>query len=30
MAIINFGGSKETVVKRKEFSLSKARKVLKN
>jgi ketol-acid reductoisomerase len=30
MAIINFGGSKETVVTRKEFSLAKARKVLKN
>ncbi len=30
MAIIDFGGSKETVVTRKEFSLAKARKVLKN
>jgi ketol-acid reductoisomerase len=30
MAIINFGGTKETVVTRKEFSLAKARKVLRN
>jgi len=30
MAVINFGGTKETVVTRKEFSLAKARKVLKN
>jgi ketol-acid reductoisomerase len=30
MAIIDFGGSKETVVTRKEFSLAKARRVLKN
>lgn len=30
MAIINFGGVKETVVTRKEFSLAKARKVLKD
>lgn len=30
MAIIDFGGSKETVVTRKEFSLAKARKVLKD
>ena len=30
MAIINFGGTKEKVVTRKEFSLDKARKVLKN
>ncbi len=30
MAIIDFGGSKETVVTRKEFSLAKARKVLRN
>ena len=30
MAIINFGGVKERVVTRKEFSLDKARKVLKN
>ncbi|MFO1476809.1 MAG: ketol-acid reductoisomerase [Verrucomicrobiota bacterium] len=30
MAIINFGGTKERVVTRKEFSLAKARKVLKN
>ena len=30
MAIIDFGGSKEKVVTRKEFSLAKARKVLKN
>jgi ketol-acid reductoisomerase len=29
MAVINFGGKKETVVTRKEFSLDKARKVLK-
>jgi ketol-acid reductoisomerase len=29
MAVINFGGVKETVVTRKEFSLEKARKVLK-
>ena len=29
MAIIDFGGMKETVVTRKEFSLAKARKVLK-
>ena len=30
MALINFGGEKETVVTRKEFSVAKARKVLKN
>lgn len=30
MAIIDFGGSREKVVTRKEFSLAKARKVLKN
>jgi len=30
MALINFGGTKETVVTRKEFSLAKAHKVLKN
>jgi ketol-acid reductoisomerase len=30
MAIIDFGGTKEKVVTRKEFSLAKARKVLKN
>jgi ketol-acid reductoisomerase len=30
MAIIDFGGKKETVVTRKEFTLDKARKVLKN
>jgi ketol-acid reductoisomerase len=30
MALINFGGEKETVVTRKEFSTAKARKVLKN
>ncbi|OGV59992.1 MAG: ketol-acid reductoisomerase [Lentisphaerae bacterium RIFOXYA12_FULL_48_11] len=30
MAIINFGGTKEKVVMRKEFPMSKARKVLKN
>src|ERR1041384_4627 len=30
MAIINFGGVKETVVTRGEFSLAKARQVLKN
>lgn len=30
MAIIDFGGTKETVVTRKEFSLAKARKTLKN
>ncbi len=30
MAIINFGGTEETVVTRKEFSMAKARKVLKN
>jgi len=30
MAVIDFGGTKETVVMRKEFSLAKARKVLKN
>jgi ketol-acid reductoisomerase len=30
MAVIDFGGVKETVVTRKEFSLAKARKVLKN
>jgi len=30
MAVIDFGGTKETVVTRKEFSLVKARKVLKN
>ena len=30
MAIINFGGVKENVVMRKEFSMAKARKVLKN
>jgi ketol-acid reductoisomerase len=29
MAVISFGGVKETVVTRKEFSLEKARKVLK-
>jgi ketol-acid reductoisomerase len=29
MAIIDFGGVKETVVTRKEFSLAKARKTLK-
>ena len=29
MAIINFGGTKETVITRKEFSLAKARQVLK-
>ena len=29
MAIIDFGGVKEKVVTRKEFSLAKARKVLK-
>jgi ketol-acid reductoisomerase len=29
MAVINFGGKKETVVTRKEFSIAKARKVLK-
>ncbi len=29
MAIINFGGNKEKVVTRKEFTLTKARKVLK-
>ncbi len=29
MAIINFGGTKETVVTREEFSLAKARKILK-
>ena len=29
MAVIDFGGTKETVVTRKEFSLAKARKVLK-
>ncbi|MBN1130222.1 MAG: ketol-acid reductoisomerase, partial [Chitinispirillaceae bacterium] len=29
MAVINFGGVKETVVTRKEFSLDKARKTLK-
>ena len=29
MAVINFGGTKETVVTRKEFSLARARKVLK-
>ena len=28
MAIINFGGTKETVITRKEFSLAKARQVL--
>jgi ketol-acid reductoisomerase len=30
MAIINFGGTKEKVVTRKEFSMARARKVLKN
>ena len=30
MAIINFGGVKENVVMRKEFSMAKARKILKN
>ena len=30
MAIMDFGGVKEQVVTRKEFSLAKARKVLKN
>lgn len=30
MAVINFGGTKETVVTRQEFTLAKARKVLKN
>jgi len=30
MAVINFGGIKEEVVTRKEFSLAKARKILKN
>lgn len=30
MAVIDFGGTKETVVTRKEFSLAKARKVLKD
>ena len=30
MAIIDFGGVKEDVVMRKEFSMAKARKVLKN
>ncbi len=30
MAIINFGGTEETVVTRKEFSMAKARRVLKN
>jgi len=30
MAVINFGGTKETVVTRKEFPLARARKVLKN
>src|SRR5512141_2365085 len=30
MAIIDFGGTKETVVTRKEFPLAKARKVLKH
>src|SRR2546421_12053023 len=30
MAIINFGGVKEKVVTRKEFSMAKARQVLKN
>jgi ketol-acid reductoisomerase len=30
MAVIDFGGKKETIVTRKEFSLEKARKVLKN
>jgi ketol-acid reductoisomerase len=29
MAVINFGGKKETIVTRKEFTLEKARKVLK-
>ena len=29
MAVIDFGGTKETVVTRKEFSLAKARKTLK-
>ena len=30
MAVIDFGGEKEEVVTRKEFSLAKARKILKN
>ena len=30
MATIDFGGTKETVVTRQEFSLAKARKILKN
>ena len=30
MATIDFGGSKETVITRKEFSMARARKVLKN
>ncbi|MCB1125235.1 MAG: ketol-acid reductoisomerase, partial [Verrucomicrobiae bacterium] len=30
MAVIDFGGVKENVVTRKEFPMSKARKVLKN
>jgi ketol-acid reductoisomerase len=30
MAVIDFGGTKETIVTRKEFSLNRARKVLKN
>ena len=30
MALIDFGGTKETVVTRKEFSMSRAHKVLKN
>ena len=30
MAVIDFGGVKETVVKRKEFPITKARKILKN
>ena len=30
MAVINFGGEKEKVVTRKEFTLARARRVLKN
>ena len=30
MATIDFGGTKETVITRKEFPISRARKVLKN
>ena len=30
MAVIDFGGVKETVVMRKEFPMSKAKRVLKN